>query len=283
MSIEMPSAVRLPDVTRVPVSKCLVRLLHEFVVHPRKDGRHELHHGDPGAEPAPHGSELEADHASADDNEVLGNMRDPKRPDVREDALLVELEERQLHRKGAGGDDDVSRLIRRGSPGRAGDVHHIRGGEGSPALGPRHLVLLEQELDAARILADHVILALQHLRQIELYSAQFDPVILRMAPRELEVFRAREERLGGNAADVHARAAERLVHLDAHGAQSKLAGADRGDVTTRATADHNDVNGLLCRGWRGHRPSLFSRWPSTPGLPAVLSPARGTGLPAVRR
>ena len=40
---------------------------------------------------------------------TCGNLQ---RADVREHALLVELEERELDRYGAGGDDDVLRLIR---------------------------------------------------------------------------------------------------------------------------------------------------------------------------
>ena len=50
-----------------------------------------------------------------------------------------------------------------------------------------------------------------------------------------------KQRLRGNAADVEARAAERLAHFDDGDLHPKLGGADRADVTAGAGADDNEV------------------------------------------
>ena len=84
-----------------------IGLLDDVVVHARKDRRQQLDDGDLGAEPVPDGAELESDHAAADDDQVLRDLGDDEGADVREDALFVELEEGELDRYGAGGNDDV--------------------------------------------------------------------------------------------------------------------------------------------------------------------------------
>ena len=71
----------------------------------------ELDDGDLRAEPPPDAAELEADDAAADDDEVLRDFGDLQRAGVGEDALLVELEERELDGYGAGRNDDVLRLV----------------------------------------------------------------------------------------------------------------------------------------------------------------------------
>ena len=68
-------------------------------------------------------------------------------------------------------------------------------------------------------------------------SPTLHAVLGRVQPRELEVLGRLEQRLGRNAPDVDAGAAERLVHLDANGVEAELRGADRGDVTAGPAAD----------------------------------------------
>src|SRR6516225_11528762 len=84
-----------------------------------------------------------------------------------------------------------------------------------------------------------------------------------------------EERLARDAADVHARAAERLVALHAHDALPELRGADRGDIAARPAADDEHVTTLF-----GHR---TTRPASRRGPPSAPSRALGTAPRAAPR
>src|SRR5207249_709872 len=81
--------------------------------------------------------------------------------------------------------------------------------------------------------------------------------------RLFEVLRGLQQRLGRNAADVGAGAAERRLALralpvvDARGRKAELRRADRGDVAAWTAADHDNVK-RLCHnealGETGDRP-----------------------------
>ena len=262
----------------------------------------ELDDGDLGAEPAPDGAELEADDAAADDDEVLRDFGDRERADVGEDALLVELEEGELDRYGAGGNDDVLCLV-------GGDL--FAGGPPAPTLhlddvprlaaSPRpfaHVILFFRNRNSMPFVfcADDVVLPLQHRREVERQRRRSPmPCAAAACCRELVVLGRREQRLGRNAADVDARAAERLVHLDADGGEAELRGANRGDVAAGSAADDDDVSGIggiAVRGFHietkmpagsvrgGRRISRSASWPDPPSAP---SRARGRAPPAGRR
>ena len=89
--------------------------------------------------------------------------------------------------------------------------------------------------------ADDVVLPLQHRGEVEPDAVGGDAVVRGVLPHELVVLGRVEERLGRDAADVDAGAAERLVHLDADGGEAELRGADGGDVAARSAADDHDV------------------------------------------
>ena len=50
-----------------------------------------------------------------------------------------------------------------------------------------------------------------------------------------------QERFGGNAADVQARAAQFRIFLNHRGLEAVLSGADRSGVATRPAADNHEV------------------------------------------
>ena len=138
---------------------------------------------------------------------------------------------------------------RAGSPGRGATRRngHLESVLSAPQRAlpfrPGDLVLLEEELDAARVLSHDIVLPLQHRRQIQRQRVVGDrySVLRRMLPRKLVMLRAREKRLRWNAADVDTRAAKRPVHLDANRVQAELTCADGGDVTARPTADDDYI------------------------------------------
>jgi len=78
-------------------------------------------------------------------------------------------------------------FIRRRGTVRARHVHEIDGPKRSAPLRPRDLVLAEQVLDATRVLPDHVILPLEHLRDVDADVVGGDAMLGGMLAQELEV------------------------------------------------------------------------------------------------
>ena len=83
----------------------LVGFFHQIIIVAGENRGQELDHRDLGPQSAPHGAELEPDHAAADDHQMLGDFRNRQRAHIRQHALLVEFQEGQLHRHRTRGDD----------------------------------------------------------------------------------------------------------------------------------------------------------------------------------
>ena len=102
------------------------------------------------------------------------------------------------------------------------------------------LVLLEQERDAVDVRRHGVVLVLEHRRQIELrlhLDAERGEIMLGLVHH----LGGMQQRLGGNAADIEAGAAEGLLLLDHRGLQAELRGADRAHIAAGAGADDDEV------------------------------------------
>ena len=85
-----------------------------------------------------------------------------------------------------------------------------------------------------------------------------DAVLAEAVADLLEQVRGVQQRLGWDAADIEAGAAQSAALLDAGDLQAELGRLDRRDVAARATADHHQIVSLLAhlgspvapRGWR---------------------------------
>src|SRR5262249_16743324 len=75
-----------------------IGLLHNVRIHARKNRGHELDNGDLRAEASPHGPELEANNATTYHDEVLWNLSDRKRANVRQDSAFINLQKWKLDR-----------------------------------------------------------------------------------------------------------------------------------------------------------------------------------------
>ena len=235
----------------------LVGFLHQILIVAGENRGQEFDDRDLGTQAAPHRAELEADHTAADDHQMLGHFRNRQRAHVRQYTPLVELQERQLHRHGARGDDHRRALpVRDRAVGRY-HFHHVARLQRAVALGPRDLVLLEQELDALGVLGHDVGFASHHRRQVDRGAVDLDPVFGRMQAQPFVVFGALEECLRRNAPYIHARSAQRLVEFDAGDGEAELCRANRGDIAAGAAAKHHDVGSLKSRG--GHAGKLIPR------------------------
>src|SRR5690606_1250145 len=133
-------------------------------------------------------------------------------------------------------DDDVLRLV-----ALAVHLDAVRRGDPARALQPVDLVLPEEELDALDVGLDHLVLVGEHGLQVELDLADLDPEAGERVLRLLELLAGLQERLGGNAADVEAGAAERRALFHAGDLEPELRRADRADVAAGPGADHDEV------------------------------------------
>jgi hypothetical protein len=177
--------------------------------------------------------------------QLLRRVGDGQRAVVREDVLLVERRAGQRAGGGAGGHDHV--LRRDGF--RAG--HELvalaaRLHERAAAVEERHLVLLEEEQDAVVVLLHHLVLAGQHLRDVDREPRHVDAVVGEVLRGVLVVLGRLQQRLRRDAAHVGAGAARgRLAALgplvDARGVEAQLRRADGGDVAAGAAADDDHV------------------------------------------
>ena len=187
----------------------------------------------------PHAAELQPDIPAADHHQVAGHLVQLQRAGAGNDALFVHRDTRQVDAGAAGGDHDVLGVIN-----LAIDIHLAGGGDAGAALQPGNLVLLEQELHALHVGADHLALAGLHARQVQLHAVKHHPVIGEMVAGFLEVLAALQQGLAGDAADVQAGAAQGGALLHAGGLQAQLRGADGAHVAPRAAADDDDVVGF---------------------------------------
>jgi len=108
---------------------------------------------------------------------------------------------------GTSGDDDMRRF-----DDLAGNLHPpaivFATDELAASWQQGDFVLLEQSLDATGQLGDDVVLALDHRGHIHLHVTGADAVHDKGMPGLIEQFGRLQQRLGGNATDVEAGAAE---------------------------------------------------------------------------
>ena len=154
------------------------------------------------------------------------------------------------------------------TPGSGSDLgpgrdHDVLGGELLPAaaveldldpagavqpagtLDRGHLVLAEQELDALGQLLDHLALLVLHGAEVELDGRHLDAVGVQAVARlGVELGRV-EQRLGRDAADVQAGAAERAALVDAGHPHAELGRPDRADIAAGPGADDHQIEALV--------------------------------------
>ena len=221
-----------------------LHLLGHFAVQTRQDAVEILDHRHFGAQAAPDGRQFQPDDAAADHREALRHFRQFKRAGGGHDALLVHLDAGDRDQFRTGGDDDVLGADNLGAAITL-DGDFALGGDAALALEPVDLVLLEQELDAGGVVFDDLVLVGHHGRQVQLDRAELDAMTREGVLGFLELLGTGQQRLGRDAADIEAGAAQRLALFDAGRLQAKLCGADGGNITAGSTADDDNVVGFL--------------------------------------
>ena len=116
-----------------------------------------------------------------------------------------------------------------------------RAGKFAVAFHGLDFVLLHQELETLGVLGDDLSFALLdggpvQFARVDAFDAEFFGFF-----QVIPEFGVEEQRLGRDAADMQAGAAEESVFFDERGFQAVLAGADGGGVSGRAAADDGYV------------------------------------------
>ena len=105
------------------------------------------------------------------------------------------------------------------------------------------VVFLEQEGHAFDIALDALILESHHGRKVDLRLADLDAHLVEQLAGFFIELGGVQQRLGGNATDVEAGAAEGLVLLDYGNLHAELCRADGADIAAGAGADDDEIVG----------------------------------------
>ncbi len=216
-------------------------LLRHLAVEARKDAVEEFHDRHLRAEPPPHRSDLKSDHAGADDEEPLRHGFELKRSGRGDDALFVDLHTWKRRRFRAGRDHDRLRLDRLAAALRKRHLHLAGRRDARASVQEVDLVLLEEEGDTVDVRLNGRVLVRHHRGEIELRRADADAELGEAVPRLLEHLGRIEQRLGGDAADVQARAAQGRPLFDDGNLHAELRRLDCADIAARAGADDGQI------------------------------------------
>src|SRR5882672_7364930 len=186
----------------------------DVVVFARQELAELLDHGDPGAEAAVGLRELEADVAAAHDDEVLGRLVQLHHRAVGQVRHLADAGEIGHERAAADIEKDPVRLQR-----PALDIEGARTGEARMAADQRDVLHpLDPIGHGVRRFLDDAVLARLDRLHVHAHLAG-DEAVFAAASRRVHGARRGHQRLGGDAADVDAGAADELA-LDDRGLQS---------------------------------------------------------------
>ena len=141
------------------------------------------------------------------------------------------------------------------------DLDRVRAGELAGAAHDLDLALLGQRLQAAGEPADDAVLELADLVDVDLRRLEGDAGLAELGGLGHHLGDV-QQRLGRDAADVQADAAELLAAVDQGDAQPEIGGAEGGRVAARAAAEHGDLD--LDVGVRGRPPAAPRPRPSAP-------------------
>ena len=227
------------------------KFFRDFFVFHRHEAWQHFDDGDFAIERAIDRSELDSYSARAHDYQRLRNFFQAEDFDVGENAV-VGFEARDHAGFRTGRENDVLRLEFRGLPvvRDLDRVHAILRGPGELAVAADglDLILLHQEFETLGVLGHDFSFAILDGGPVQLAGVDaFDAELFRFF-EVIPQLGVEQQRLGWNATDVQAGAAENVIFFDECGLQAVLAGADGGSVSGRAAADNGDViNGF----WQG--------------------------------
>ncbi len=243
----------------------LLKHSRDLLVHAGDEAREHLDDGDLGAHADQELGELHPDDAAADDDDALRQGFHGQDLVGVHDVGAVDSLDGDPAGLRARGDED---LVALDFFARLADLNGLRVDEGRRSLDDLHLLGLQQGAHAAGELGHDGVLAGHDGAEVHFIALASDAEHVRLFHRPGNRRRL-QERLGGDAAPVEARASQGVFfyerHLGAHAGRT-----DRGRIPSHAAADDGD-SGLVCHEW-----SPLSYYLILPGEgPAGLSAREG--------
>src|SRR5581483_3026972 len=210
-------------------------LLRDILILDRQELRHHFDDRHLRAEAREDRRELTTDCTRADDQHRLRHFGETEDVIGVDDALAVRLDVRKVLGHGAHRENDVLRR-----EALAVDLDRLRVDHCTHAGDALDLVLLEEELDAFRVLIDDALLAGLHGAEVELCVADGDAEILCFLDFLPDVG-ILQQRFCGDATAVKTGAAEEGILLDDTDFESELSGANPRHITAGTASDDDDV------------------------------------------
>jgi hypothetical protein len=245
---------------------------HEVGIRARHQAVERLDDRDLGPERGVYRRELEADDAAADDEEPRRHVGERERGGRVEHARVVRPAGQSDGTRARR--DDRMLEVDRDVALRRRDAHLLRAGEGAGARHDLDAARLRELRESTRELPDDAVLVCAELREVELRRAELDAGVGEPARRG-EHLRDVQQRLGRDAADVQADAAERGMALDQHDRAAEIRGAERRGVAAGSGAEHEDVGAEI-----RHQRRIRRRSPSSAASRVVN---RAASAPSITR
>ena len=207
-------------------------------------------HSDLGTQAGPDRTQFQADHASADHAQTLGNCLEFQGAGRINDDFLVNRcwwnvdRTRTWSQDHVFGFDDFDRTV------RLGDFNFLAGQQLAVALQGSYAVGLEQGGNAGGQAFDDVGFTANHRGYVHGHASVADAVDGKTALRFVEFPGAVQQRLGRNATNVQASTAQCQfaflvgVFFDASSREAQLCGLDGGNIAARACTNHYNVKFL---------------------------------------
>ena len=210
----------------------------EVAVGARNEPVGQFHHRDLGAERVVDAGHLQADDAAADHQQAPRDVGQLQRPGRVHQARIVVGKPRNPGHAGARGNNAG---VERNALYALGCFHRDLVGrlEFPHALQRGHFALFGQGCQTLGQPADDRVLPAAQLVDFDLRLAEFDAGARHLFGLRHHLGRM-QQRLGRNAADVEADAAERRIALDQHDFLAQVGGAEGGGIAAGAGAQHHD-------------------------------------------
>ena len=239
--------------------------LGQFLVVAGQHAFGRLDHGDFHAQLAVGHAQLQPDVARAHHDQAARQALGRQRAGGRDDRA-AERQHGQLDRLGARGQQQVLAAHAHGLAAFGLHDHGLAVLDVRPALVHLHAGLAQERAHAAGEALDDAVLPAHGLRDVDagLLHADAQRRAVGLVACSVERVRGVDQRLGRNAADVQAGAAQALA-LDQHGGNAELASADGSHIAAGTAADDQQLGGDFFHVYS----SRFTRRTAGPGFRAA--------------